>query len=334
MIAIRGATTVESDKAELIKAASVELINQILSENELVQSQVILLTATSTADIKSYYPVRAVREAGYNFPLFSAAEPEIEGGLARCIRFLVLVEKNLHSFKPKHIYLNRAKNLRRDISIVNIAIDGPAGSGKSTVAKLVAEKLKMDYVDTGAMYRACALFMSIENVDIKDEKAVAAALAYVNVTLDYEGGVQHTFLNGKDVTDLIRTPEITIASSKISKYKFVRHKLVAAQREIAQKNSCVLDGRDIGSFVLPNADFKFFLTADSRIRAKRRLGELIANGYDADLETVLEEIKKRDFNDLNRETAPLVKTEDAILIDTSDITAIQAAELIVKIVGE
>ena len=334
MIAIRGATTVESDKADLVKTASVELINQILSENGLSPSQVVLLTASSTADLKSYYPVRAVREAGYNFPLFSSAEPEIDGGLKLCIRFLVLAEKDLQTFKPKHIYLNRAKVLRRDISIINIAIDGPAGSGKSTIAKLVSEKLKIPHVDTGAMYRACALYMARENIDTKNEKDVSAALTYVNISLSYESGAQRTFLNGKDVTDLIRAPEITMAASNISKYKPVRYKLSAAQREIAQKHSCILDGRDIGSHVLPNADFKFFITADSRIRAKRRLDELVAKGYDADFDTVLEEIKKRDFNDLNRENAPLVKTEDAILIDTSDITAIQAAELIAKIVGE
>ena len=319
MTVIRGATTIAEDSPEEIKKAVKELIDQTVSRNSLHKDEILSIVFSSTSDIHSYYPAKAAREAGYSSsPLFSSQEPDIDGGLPLCIRIMLFVEKNI---TPHHVYLRGARTLRKDIaSKINIAIDGPAGSGKSTMAKALAKSMNILYLDTGAMYRACALKALKENADIRDETAIIDCLRDLALEIKYEYGTQHTFLDGEDVSELIRKPEVSMAASTVSQYPAVRLKMVEKQREIADKMSCVLDGRDIGTFVLPEADFKFFLTAAPKVRAQRRYDELVAKGYSVDKEKLEEEIVKRDEQDSSRAFAPLRQAEDAILIDTSSLT--------------
>lgn len=318
MIAIRGATTIERDEKENIQAAVKELLTEIEARNNLNRSEIVSIVFSSTSDIHSYYPAKAAREAGFeSCALFSATEPEIEGSLKLCIRIMLFVEKNL---KPKHVYLHGAANLRKDVTKkYNVAIDGPAGSGKSTVAKALAADYRILYLDTGALYRACALFAEDLHVDPADEAVVSTILDALSITVRYEGGSQHTILNGTDVTGRLRSQSVTMGASAISKHPVVRAKLLEVQREIARNTTCVLDGRDIGTVVLPNADFKFFLTASPEVRAKRRYDELVAKGETVDFEKLKAEIVARDRQDSTRAVAPLKKADDAIELDTSDM---------------
>ncbi len=214
--------------------------------------------------------------------------------------------------------------------MINIALDGPAGSGKSTVAKIIANKLNILYLDTGATYRACALKCLLSGGDVKDEKAVEKIIKDIDVKVEYKNGAQITLLDGKDVSTDIRKPEVSMLASAVSAHRVVREKMVELQREVAGSMDCVLDGRDIGSNVLPNAEFKYYITADSRIRAERRYKELIERGTPVDFEKLHEEIVQRDYNDSHREFAPLIKCDDAKLIDTSDMTVDEVVETILK----
>ncbi|MDO4382901.1 MAG: (d)CMP kinase [Eubacteriales bacterium] len=200
--------------------------------------------------------------------------------------------------------------------MIRIAIDGPGGAGKSTIAKMVAEKMNMEYIDTGAMYRAIGWLFSKESVDTENEEAVRKVLD--ETTMDFEDN--HVILNGQDISGEIRTPEISKAASICSKLPAVRSKLVALQRGIAEGKSVVMDGRDIGTNVLPNAELKIFLTADPMVRAKRRYDQLVEAGKEADLDSICEDIKERDYQDTHRELNPLKQAEDAVLLDTSDMT--------------
>ena len=205
------------------------------------------------------------------------------------------------------------------VKTLKIALDGPSGSGKSTIAKRLSKELNILYLDTGAMYRATALKALKMNIDTFDEKGVSGFINDLDLDIKYENGSQQTFLDGENVSDKIREPQVSMAASNISSLKCVRLKMVEMQRKIADKVSCVLDGRDIGSYVLPNADFKFYITASVDVRAKRRYDELTAKGFNVDFENLKKEIEERDYNDSHREFAPLVKAADAIYIDTSDM---------------
>lgn len=201
----------------------------------------------------------------------------------------------------------------------SIAIDGPAGAGKSTIAKAVAKSLGYYYVDTGALYRGLAFGLMQKGIPFADEKAVENEIKNVDVELLYENGVQKVFCNGTDCSTLIRTSEIGEGASVISQYASVREKLLDLQRNVARRHSCVMDGRDIGSVVLPHANKKFFLTASPEVRARRRTLEFREKGEPANYESILEEVKKRDERDMNRAVAPLKQVEDAIFIDSSDL---------------
>ena len=319
MTVIRGATTISQDNPDEIRAAVAELLNQIESRNSLKRDEILSMVFSSTSDIHSFYPAKAAREAGFvSCSLFSAQEPEIDGGLALCIRVMIFVEKNI---TPRHVYLRGARVLRKDlVQKYNIAIDGPAGSGKSTVAKLLANDCHILYLDTGAMYRACALAALRAGIDVADEVQVCELMRDLALSVVYRDGVQHTLLGDEDVSALLRSPEVSMAASTISRHPSVRLKMVEKQREIAGKMSCVLDGRDIGTFVLPDADFKFYLTASPEVRAKRRYDEIVARGEQVDFEALKRDIAARDEQDSTRALAPLKKADDAILIDTSDMT--------------
>lgn len=319
MTIIRGATTVESDCKEEISSSVKMLLDEIFEKNALNKGEVSGFLFSLTTDIHSYHPAKAAREAGYDFaPLFAAIEPEIDGGLERCIRLMLFTERN--DKEVKHIYQKGAKILRKDISeIYNIALDGPAGSGKSTVAKILAKDYNILYLDTGAMYRACGLKALRLGVDPKDREAVEKMLPDLNVKVEYSGGMQHTILDGEDVSLSIRENAVSMAASSISAHPAVRVKMVEMQREIAKSMSCVLDGRDIGSTVLPDAKFKFYITADSKIRAMRRFKELQERGEVVEFEKLHAEIVARDKQDSEREFSPLVCADDAVVIDTSEM---------------
>ena len=204
--------------------------------------------------------------------------------------------------------------------MINIAIDGPCGSGKSTVAKALSKELNILYLDTGAMYRACGLKANRLGINCRDENGVATFINNIDLQVKYEGGAQHIYLDGEDVSLDIRKNEVSMFASDISSLSIVRKKMVEMQREVASKQDCVLDGRDICMYVLPNANYKFFMTASAEIRAKRRYDELISRGQQVNFEDLLAEINQRDYNDSHREHAPLAVAPDAEVIDTTNMT--------------
>lgn len=216
----------------------------------------------------------------------------------------------------------------------SIAIDGPAGAGKSTIAKLLAKELGYVYVDTGAMYRAMAVFFSQKGIDPLDENAINNSVNDIDISIEYIDGVQQVILNGKNVTSLLRTEETGKMASKTSKYAAVRSKLLTLQRELAKKTEVIMDGRDIGTTVLPDAFAKIYLTASSDARAKRRYDELVEKGEKCDYEAIKEDIEKRDYEDMNREISPLKQADDAVLVDTSDMNIEQVVEALRKIIDD
>ena len=210
----------------------------------------------------------------------------------------------------------------------SIAIDGPAGAGKSTIARRLAKELGYYYVDTGAIYRTVAYFMDLLGVSPKDVDGVERYIDELTIEIEYDAdGVQHMIMNGMDVSGDIRTQDISQKASLVSAHAVVREVLLDMQRNVARKHNVIMDGRDIGTVVLPKADVKIFLTADPEVRAKRRYDELIAKGQKADLNTILKEIQQRDYQDSHREIAPLKQAKDAVLVDTSklDIEGVVAA---------
>lgn len=202
---------------------------------------------------------------------------------------------------------------------MNIAIDGPAGAGKSTIAKLVAKRLGYVYVDTGAMYRAIALYLINHDIDVNNEDKVKDACSDITVEIKYENDIQNVYLNGENVSSKIRQEQVGNMASKAAAKKPVRDKLLSLQRDIAASTDVIMDGRDIGTFVLPDAELKIYLTASVETRAKRRYDELVLKGEQPDIEKIEEDIKQRDYQDMHRDIAPLAQAEDAVYLDTSDM---------------
>ena len=218
---------------------------------------------------------------------------------------------------------------------ISIAIDGPSGAGKSTLARSIAAKLEYLYVDTGAIYRTIGLYALENGVDPKDEAAVTATLPNIQVGLEYgEDGLQHMLLNGRDVTKDIRLPDVSLYASAVSAHPPVRAFLLEMQRKLARENNVIMDGRDIGTVVLPDADVKVFLTATAAERARRRCLELEQRGTPQPFEKVLAEIEERDYNDSHRATAPLRQAEDAVLLDTTELDFAQSEAAMMKLIGE
>lgn len=213
----------------------------------------------------------------------------------------------------------------------NIAIDGPAGAGKSTIAKAVAKQKGYIYVDTGAMYRAMAVLMIKKGIAPQDQKAVIEQAKQASITIAYEDGQQVVYLNGENVNSLLRTEEVGNMASAISPIPEVRRKLVELQKELAAKNDCIMDGRDIGTCVLPGAQLKIYLTASSEVRAMRRFKELEEKGTPGDFGKIKADIEERDYRDMHREVSPLCQAEDAILVDSSDMTIREVIDEIIKL---
>ena len=214
---------------------------------------------------------------------------------------------------------------------INIAIDGPAGAGKSTVARRAAEKLGFIYVDTGAMYRAIALYLIRQGIAPEEKEAIAKECEGADVSITYQNGEQVVILNGENVNGLIRTDEVTRMSSAASAVPAVRARLLDLQRGLAARNNVLMDGRDIGTCVLPEADVKVYLTASTECRARRRYDELSAKGEDCDLKEIEADIRQRDERDMNREFSPLRQAEDAVLLDSSDLTVEEVIERILAL---
>lgn len=217
---------------------------------------------------------------------------------------------------------------------INIAIDGPAGAGKSSAAKALAKKLSYIYMDTGALYRTIGLYCVRNGCDVSDASAVEKHLSQIEIKIGFDGLTQQVFLNGENVSDKIRTQEISMAASTVSAHPVVRSFLLDLQRDIAKENNLIMDGRDIGSVILPNADVKIFLTASPEARAKRRYSELIEKGEQADYNDVLEQIIQRDKNDSTRAIAPLKVADDAVIVDNSDLNKDETIDAMIKVIEE
>ena len=215
----------------------------------------------------------------------------------------------------------------------NVAIDGPAGAGKSTIAKMVAKEKGFIYVDTGAMYRAMALYFLKKGIRPEESDKISAAVDGADVTIEYVNGEQQVLLNGENVTSYLRTEEVGNMASVSSANADVRRKLVELQQKLAATSDVVMDGRDIGTCVLPNADVKVYLTASSVVRANRRYKELIEKGQEADWDTIKKDIEERDYRDMNRDISPLRQAEDAILIDSSDMTIEENVQAILNLMN-
>lgn len=218
--------------------------------------------------------------------------------------------------------------------VVNVAVDGPAGAGKSTISRAAAKELGFIYVDTGALYRAVGVYALRHGISTKDAENIEKALKDIKVELKFVGDVQHVFLNGEDVSAEIRTPDASMAASDVSAVPCVRAFLFDLQRDIAKNNNCLMDGRDIGTVVLPDAKIKIFLTASAEERAKRRYKELVERGSKDTYEEVLADLQKRDYQDSHREIAPLKPAEDSVIVDTSDYNFDEAKNIIVNIIKE
>lgn len=217
---------------------------------------------------------------------------------------------------------------------MKIALDGPSGAGKSSLARAIAKELKIVYVDTGALYRSIGLYVRSRDVDPKDEAGVIACLSDITLEMRFEGGEQHIYLNGSDVGDRIRTPEISMYASAVSAIPAVRAFLLDTQRSIAEKTSVIMDGRDIGTVILPDAEVKIFLIASPEARARRRTAELAAKGIQTTYEEVLADMAERDHNDKTRKTAPAVAAPDAVLLDNSDLTLAGTVAAALAIIAE
>ena len=218
--------------------------------------------------------------------------------------------------------------------MIQVAIDGPGGAGKSTISKGVAAKLGIVYVDTGALYRTIGYYVRSKNTDPKNGEAVTALLPEISIEVTYENGTQHVYLNGEDLGDRIRTPEMSMYASAVSAIPAVRAFLLETQKDIARKNSVIMDGRDIGTVILPNADVKIYLTASAECRARRRYDELIAKGQTVRFEDVLAEMNQRDDQDSNREIAPARAADDAILLDNTGMNLEESVDAVIRLIRE
>lgn len=335
--ALRGAITVEENTREEILHAVKEMLSETISRNEISEEDIISIIFTMTSDLNAAFAAAAVREWGItSVPLLDLVQPEVKGSLTKCIRMMMHINTEKTNKELHHVYLKGARILRPDLledNFISVAIDGPAGAGKSTVSKAAAKALGFVYIDTGAMYRAVALYAIQNDIDlIHNAQKLISELDDINIRISYDKRGQRVFLNGEDVSDEIRKNDVSKGASAVATIPEVRTRMVNLQREMAKKNNVIMDGRDICSVVLPDADVKIFLTASVNARAKRRYKELMEKGMDTELETVKRDIIARDKNDSERKVSPLKQAEDAVLLDTSDMDFEQVVESVKEMI--
>jgi len=337
IIAIRGATTCQQNTREHILEATQELLHGIIRENNVHEAEIVNIMFTATPDIDAAFPAEAARALGLTtVPLLGAQELAVAGAPLLCIRVMFLLEKELPRAMVKHIYLRGAVGLRPDlvgVSVfwnINIAIDGPAGAGKSTVAKTVAKTMGLRYLDTGAMYRTLTWLALEKGLDLGDAKSLNALALSLDFNLNANSELT---LASQVLGDEIRTPQVNAAVSMVSSHAAVRDVIVRQQQHLAASGGIVMDGRDIGTTVLVQAQVKIFLVADPRERARRRLRELEALGHTVDLAQVVEQIEQRDHFDSHRAVSPLKPAADAIIVDTTDLPIDQVIQQILDIVA-
>lgn len=329
MIAIRGAVDAQNTASSIINQSKI-LLEEIIRVNKLDKKEIKCILFTATQDIDKAYPALAARYIGLNdTALVCLNEMLVEGQMQGVIRTTVFYNDDINK---TDIYLGKTKSLRKDKYMDNnikIAIDGPTSAGKSTIAKLLAQKLKINYVDTGSMYRALTLKVLNNNIDPKSEEDVVAIADKTKI--DYFEN--HIFLDGLCVDDKIRNELIDKNVSYVCQYRDVRKRLVSLQKEIASKSSVIMDGRDIGTVVLKDANYKFFLTASADVRAKRRYKEYIEKGLEVNFENIKNDLIRRDDYDSHREVDPLVKESDAIEVNTDDKNIEETVELMLSYIN-
>lgn len=336
---VRGAITVEQNSEEAILQATARLLSEMIRSNDLEIERIVSVLFTVTRDLTKAYPAAAARKLGLTrAALMCVQEMFVEDSLEKCIRAQMDADMDRAQSDVRHVYLGGARRLRPDLayngdgqpgeSLYAIAIDGPSGAGKSTIAKMVAERLGFVYVDTGAMYRAAALHCLKNGVDPEDGNAVAAEMTGLDIDIAYVDGAQRVLLNGDDVTDDIRSTPVSDGASKVAVFQGVREKLVGLQRRMAEKTSVVMDGRDIGTHVLPDAALKIYLDASVSERARRRVAELKERGFEPEYESVFKDIEERDIRDTGRAVSPLRKAVDALVLDSSDMNCEEVARAI------
>lgn len=344
---IRGAITIEHNtKADILENTQ-ELLLEVIKQNNIEVDDIINIIFTATKDITDAYPAIATRNIGIvDCAIMCMQELNIENSLPMCIRVMFTVSSNQTNInkKPVHVYLKDARKLRPDLFNISsdkkiaIAIDGPAGTGKSTVSKIISKELNFMYLDTGALYRGIALYCIQNNIDYKSQEEIAESLGNIDIKVKFEVGNQELYLNNKNVNAEIRSEEVSKVTSEIAQYKVVRDKLIDLQRGTAKENNIIMDGRDIGTNILPSADVKIYLDADPHERASRRYKELLEKNVelekDLDLEKIKQEIINRDNNDMNREIAPLKKAEDTVVIDTSDLKIEEVCDKIIRLIKD
>lgn len=329
MIAIRGAVDAQNTASSIINQSKI-LLEEIIRVNKLDKKEIKCILFTATQDIDKAYPALAARYIGLNdTALICLNEMLVEGQIQGVIRTTVFYNDDINK---TDIYLGKTKSLRKDKYMDNnikIAIDGPTSAGKSTIAKLLAQKLKINYVDTGSMYRALTLKVLNNNIDPKSEEDVTSIADKTKI--DYFEN--HIFLDGLCVDDKIRNELIDKNVSYVCQYRDVRKRLVSLQKEIASKSSVIMDGRDIGTVVLKDANYKFFLTASADVRAKRRYKEYIEKGLEVNFEDIKNDLIRRDDYDSHREVDPLVKASDAIEVNTDDKNIEETVELMLSYIN-
>jgi cytidylate kinase len=346
MLSIRGATTVSENTRTAILEASEELLHAVIVANRLEPEDISEILFTATDDLTASYPAPAARAIGITgAALMCVAEMPVEGSLRKCIRLLMRAESktsktpnapNASSVKPRHVYRRGASALRPDLALVAVAIDGPNNAGKSTVARLLAKKLNADYIDTGALYRAVALYNLRNGNDLRDGNAVIASLPNINIEVEFRPeGTPDFILNGETVTSELYTPKASEGASLVGVYPEVRDKLLRTQQYFALTRRIVMDGRDIGTRVLPWATVKIYLDARLDVQVEREIKKrrLQNKGLSLDPAEVRREVAERDERDKNRAVAPLTRADDAVYIDSSDMTPEETIEEICRRCG-
>ncbi len=334
---IRGATTVANNTKEEIFDATIEMVREMIEVNNIKTEDIVDFIFTVTPDITAVFPAASVRKMGItDVPLLDMAAPDIDNALKMCIRVLMHINTDCKNSQLNHVYLRGAKVLRPDLvnkKKISVAIDGPAGAGKSSVAKKVAKDMGYVYIDTGAMYRTVAVWAIENNIDYANDKnTLISKLDEIKIDILYEDDMQKMFLNGRDVSTRIRENDASMGASAVATIPEVRVHLVSMQQKMATKGGVIMDGRDIGTHVLPNAELKVYLTASVDERARRRYTEYMEKGIQCDLEAIKQDVIARDENDMNRKASPLRQADDAILVDTTDKNFDEAVSVIKELI--